>query len=201
MYFPAMPYTTKIGLFAYFFNVNSSDPLPQGNHDNIHTSTHMDTQPTVASQPILRTTNAQVSNAINMAGGNAVVQPKKHRMTKDERLVHDAIRGFYKRIAQVGSFLGTACVFHTLCFTIQYGSLFFYNQSAKYVHSLQIKPVATSLDSWTLPSFEKEHGSLVEDFLCAIVHQAPSVSRPKVRGLLREHFKYKRYLKDLFGTC
>ena len=120
-----MPYTTKIGLFAYFFNVNSSDPLPQGNHDNIHTSTHMDTQPTVASQPILRTTNAQVSNAINMAGGNAVVQPKKHRMTKDERLVHDAIRGFYKRIAQVGSFLGTACVFHTLCFTIQYGSLFF----------------------------------------------------------------------------
>ena len=132
-------------MFPFFFNVNNSDPLPQGNHNNIHTSTHMDTQPTVAFQPIPRTTNAQVSNDINMAGGNAVVQPKKHCMTKDERIIHDAIREFYERVAQMGSFLGTACAFDTLCFTIQYGSLLFYNQSAKYVHSLQINVTITGI--------------------------------------------------------
>ena len=181
-------------MFATFFNVHNSDLLPQGNCSNISMSTPVDTQPTAASQPTLTTTNAQVSNAINMAGQNAAVKPKKKRMTKDERIVHDCIRGFYKRVTQVGSFLGTACVFDSLRFTVDYCSFLFNNQFAKHVRFLQIKPVATGMGPWTLPSFEKEHGSLVEDFLCAMVHQAPSVSRPKVRGLLREHFKYKRYL-------
>ena len=114
-------------MFATFFNVHNSDLLPQGNCSDISMSTPVDTQPTAASQPTLTTTNAQVSNAINMAGQNPAVKPKKKGMTKDERIVHDCIRGFYKRVTQVGSFLGTACVFDSLRFTVDYCNFLFNN--------------------------------------------------------------------------
>ena len=118
-------------------------------------------------------------------------------MTKDKWIVHDSIKELHKWV----TFLAQPVSLILFASLYTMAAYFFTTNLLNMCILWRSKPVATSLDLWTLPSFEKEHGSLVEDFLCAMVHQAPSVSRPKVQGLLREHFKYIKYLKDLLGTC